>query len=295
MRLSQEPWFFIAGRALQGVGGALMVPVGRLVVLRTTPKSGILRAMALLTWPALTAPLIGPAARRLSDRRAVVAGDFLRQSAARRRRRSARLGLDAEARSGLGQAVRLTGFALAAVASGSALVGLDAISGAGGPWIAAALLGLAAAAGWAFLARMRGAAHPLVDLRPLRYPSFRLCLTGGTAARAFIGAMPFLLPLTFQLGMGFDALRAGLTLIPLFIGNIGIKPFTTPILRFAGFRRVLIFNAVVQAATCLPARRWRRARRLCGVAALLWSQARRARCISPRSPRCPSPTFRRKR
>src|SRR5277367_3682161 len=57
---SQEPWFFIAGRALQGVGGALMVPVGRLVVLRTTPKSGIMRATALLTWPGLTAPLIGP-------------------------------------------------------------------------------------------------------------------------------------------------------------------------------------------------------------------------------------------
>ena len=57
---STAPWFFVAARALQGVGGAFMVPVGRLVVLRTTPKSDILRATALLTWPGLTAPLIGP-------------------------------------------------------------------------------------------------------------------------------------------------------------------------------------------------------------------------------------------
>ncbi len=57
---SETPWFFVAARALQGVGGALMVPVGRLAVLRTTPKTGLLRATALLTWPGLTAPLIGP-------------------------------------------------------------------------------------------------------------------------------------------------------------------------------------------------------------------------------------------
>ena len=58
--LATAPWFFIAARALQGVGGAFMVPVGRLVVLRTTSKGDLLRATALLTWPGLTAPLLGP-------------------------------------------------------------------------------------------------------------------------------------------------------------------------------------------------------------------------------------------
>ena len=57
---STSAGFFVAARALQGIGGAFMAPVGRLVVLRTTPKSGILQATALLTWPALAAPLIGP-------------------------------------------------------------------------------------------------------------------------------------------------------------------------------------------------------------------------------------------
>ncbi len=89
----------------------------------------------------------------------------------------------------------------------------------------------------------------MVDARPFRHPSFRLSLTGGTAARTFISSVPFVLPLMFQLGLGFDALRAGFTVAPLFVGNIGIKPFTTAILRFAGFRRVLVVNAALQAAT----------------------------------------------
>ena len=76
-----------------------------------------------------------------------------------------------------------------------------------------------------------------------------MSLTGGSAARMFISSVPFVLPLMFQLGFGFDAARAGLTVTPLFVGNIGIKPFTTPILRRFGFRRVLIVNAALQAAT----------------------------------------------
>ena len=94
-----------------------------------------------------------------------------------------------------------------------------------------ALLALAALASAGFVRRMRRSPHPLVNLHPFRYATFRLSLTGGTAARVVISSMPFLLPLMFQLGMGFDALRAGLTVTPLFVGNIGIKPFTTPILR----------------------------------------------------------------
>jgi EmrB/QacA subfamily drug resistance transporter len=245
---SREPWFFIACRALQGVGGALMVPVGRLAVLRATPKTDIMRATALLTWPALTAPLIGPPlGGYLTDAlswRAIffvnlpigVVGAILAWAWTPTLETRADKPFD------------WTGFALAGVALGSALVGLDQVSGLD-DWIAGGLIALAVAAGLAFVARMRRATHPLVDLAPMRIATFRLSLTGGTAARAFIAAVPFLLPLMFQLGMGFDALRAGLTLAPLFVGNIGIKPFTTPILRWAGFRRVLIVNAALQAAT----------------------------------------------
>ncbi len=242
--LSTAPWFFIATRALQGVGGAFMVPVGRLVVLRTTPPSGILRATALLTWPGLTAPLVGPAL-----------GGFLAQNLSWRAIFFVNLPLGliglilawawtptltaGEARPFDGR-----GFVLAAVALGALLLALDAESAR-----AAALALVAAAAAWGFVRHVRAAAHPIVDFRPFRRRSFRLSLTGGTAARAIISSVPFVAPLMFQLGLGFDATRAGLALTPLFLGNIGVKPLTTPILRRWGFRRVLIVNAALQAAT----------------------------------------------
>jgi EmrB/QacA subfamily drug resistance transporter len=242
--LSRAPWFFIAARALQGVGGAFMVPVGRLVVLRTTPPSGILRATALLTWPGLTAPLIGPAL-----------GGFLAQNLSWRAIFFVNLPLGVigmifawawtpmlttgEARPFDGR-----GFVLAGVALGATLLALDA-EGAG----ALALALVAAAATWGLLRHVRAAPHPIVDFRPFRRLTFRLSLTGGTAARSIVSAVPFLAPLMFQLGLGYDATRAGLALTPLFLGNIAIKPLTTPILRRWGFRRVLIVNAALQAAT----------------------------------------------
>jgi EmrB/QacA subfamily drug resistance transporter len=244
--VSTAPWFFVLARALQGVGGAFMVPVGRLIVLRTTPKSGILRATALLTWPGLTAPLIGPPL-----------GGFLAESWSWRAIFYVNLPLGvvgavlawmwtpalerAEAKP-----FDLLGFALAGVAQGAALMALDATG-----WRAAALGLIAIATAAGFVWHVRRAAHPIADFRPFRHLSFRLGLTGGTAARVVISCVPFVLPLMFQLGMGFDATRAGLMVIPLFVGNIGIKPFTTPILRRWGFRRVLVLNAVAQALTLL--------------------------------------------
>ena len=242
--LATAPWAFIAARALQGVGGAFMVPVGRLVVLRTTPKNGILRATALLTWPALTAPLVGPPL-----------GGFLTEALSWRAIFYVNVPLGVVGailawawipaiEPGPRKPFDALGFGLAGVALGAALLALDADSAA-----ALALSAIALAAGVAFLRHLGRVADPIIDFGPMRHASFRSSLTGGTAARLLISAVPFVLPLMFQLGLGFDAMRAGFTVTPLFIGNIGIKPFTTPILRYFGFRRVLIFNAALQAAT----------------------------------------------
>ncbi len=242
--LATAPWFFFAARALQGVGGAFMVPVGRLVVLRTTPKSGLLRAGALLTWPGLTAPLLGPPlggflAEEVSWRAiifvnvplgivgALLAWAWTPNVISDERRRFDSLG-----------------FLLAGVALGAALLALDAQG-----VFALALAGLAVACAALYLGHARRESAPLIDFAPFRHKTFRLSLTGGSAARTFVSAVPFVLPLMFQLGFGFDAARAGLTLTPLFVGNIGIKPFTTAILRRFGFRRVLVVNAGLQAAT----------------------------------------------
>jgi Na+/melibiose symporter-like transporter len=94
------------------------------------------------------------------------------------------------------------------------------------------------------------AAHPLLDLRILRVRTYRVTALGGSVFRAVITAIPFLLPLFFQLGFGWSAAHAGLVVIALFAGNIGIKPATTPLMRRFGMRAVML-GAVLASAACL--------------------------------------------
>jgi EmrB/QacA subfamily drug resistance transporter len=253
--LSNSTLAFDVARALQGVGGAFMVPVGRLVVLRTTAKTQLLQAVAVLTWPGLTAPLIGP-----------TLGGFLAESYSWRAIFfvNAPLGL-VGALLALAWTPRLEaqppkpfdalGFLLGGGALAAALIGLDRFSNGGAAATVAGLALSAAILAALFIRHIRAAAHPLVNGRPFAHATFRSSMTGGSAARIAIGAVPFVLPLMFQLGLGYDGLRAGLSLTPLFVGNIGIKPFTSAILRFGGFRRVLIVNGLLQAATLLACAR----------------------------------------
>ena len=248
---SQGPISFDIARAVQGVGGALMVPVGRLVVLRVTPKSEVMRAVAVLTWPGLTAPLIGPPlGGYLADTiswRAIffvnvplgIAGALLALRWTPRLESQPPRPFD------------VLGFALAGGALGSALIGLDRFSGGHADVYALGLAALCVACGVAMAVHVRTSAHPIVDARPFAYATFARSITGGTAARIALSGVPFVLPLMFQLGMGWDATRAGLMLAPLFVGNIGIKPATTAILRFGGFRRVLLVNGALQIATLI--------------------------------------------
>ncbi len=240
---------FVAARVLQGIGGAMMVPVGRLAVLRTTAKPDLIRAIALLTWPGLTAPLIGPPL-----------GGFLAEHFSWRMIFwvNVPLGL-----LGMALAWRLVpaapgtarrpfdalGFLLAAAWCLCATLGLDLVGEGAGAWAAVALLAAGAAAAGPLLWRhLRRHPHPLLDTAPYDTPTFRTTMLTGTAMRTLIGTMPFLLPLLFQLGYGMAPVRAGLLVLVLFAGNLGIKPLTTGILRRFGFRTVLVGNGLVQAA-----------------------------------------------
>jgi hypothetical protein len=100
------------------------------------------------------------------------------------------------------------------------------------------LLGLA-------ILHLRRVAHPMLDLSTLRLKSFSAAVAGGSLFRMSIGAVPFLLPVMFQIGLGYSAFAAGVMLMAVFAGNLGIKPATTPILRRFGFRNVLIVNGVL--------------------------------------------------
>jgi EmrB/QacA subfamily drug resistance transporter len=242
-----------ATRVLQGAGGAMMVPVGRLVVLRTTAKPDLVRAIAYLTWPALAAPVVAPALGGLLSSYASWRWIFLV---------NVPLGLVAlvlarrlvpELRSPDVRALDRSGFALTALGVGALVVGLEGL-GVGQPrWavVAVALVVAVVAVGLAVRHLLR-VPRPLVDLRILRVASYRLTAVGGTAFRAVITAVPFLLPLLFQLGFGWTAAQAGLVVIALFVGNVGIKPATTPLMRRFGIRTVVL-GAVAGSVLCLVA------------------------------------------
>jgi EmrB/QacA subfamily drug resistance transporter len=232
----------VAARVLQGVGGAMMVPVGRLVVLRVTAKRDLLDATAYLTWPALAAPVLAPALGGwivsvaswpwiflinlpLGVVAFVVAGRIV----------------PAERAPSVGR-LDWVGFLLCAGFLLCLLVGVElfgagtAVSATGVAVVVAAGVGLAAAAGW----WLRRAASPLLRFGALRQPSFRVVNVGGSVYRMVISAAPFLLPLMFQVGFGWSPVLAGSIVLLLFVGNLAIKPVTSPLIRRFGFRAVLI-------------------------------------------------------
>jgi EmrB/QacA subfamily drug resistance transporter len=243
-------WQFTLARVLQGIGGAMMVPVGRLIVLRNTEKQHFVRMIAYLTWPALTAPVIGPPLGGLITTYSSWHWIFLL---------NVPLGL-----AGLGLALILIpnspgtgkgsfdwrGFALTGLASFSLMYGLEAIGRGRIDWFVAAPLLCAGLGAGAYAVRHAlRAVHPLLDLSPFKVPSFAITVGGGVLFRTAISAVPFLLPLMFQLAFGLTPLDSGLLLLAVFAGNLGMKPATNAVLGRFGFRRTLIWNGGLAMAT----------------------------------------------
>jgi EmrB/QacA subfamily drug resistance transporter len=240
-----------ATRVLQGVGGAMMVPVGRLVVLRTTAKAQLVQAIAYLTWPALIAPVLAPAIGGTLSTYASWRWIFLI---------NVPLGIAAfvfarrlvpDIRAERPVALDRRGFALTAVGVAALVIGLESLGSATPrPVTVVVALGIAAAALVAAVLSLLHTANPLLDLRILKIDTYRVTAAGGTVFRAIISAIPFLLALFFQLGLGWSAAQAGLVVIALFLGNVAIKPTTTPLMRRFGIRTVML-AAIVASAACL--------------------------------------------
>ncbi len=242
---------FIAARAVQGFGSALMNPIGRMIVLRNAPKRDLVNAVALITWPALIAPVIGPVLGSVITTYASWHWNFFINIPI------GLIGLalvwhfvpqQKEADTGK---LDLLGFVLSALGLTLLLAGLESfVHGTVSAYQVVALLavgiGLSA---WA-IRHFRRTDNPLLELSPFAIPTFAFStLSAGTASRLAINAMPFLIPLFFQVGFGLDAIATGTYILVYFAGNLAMKSVTTPLLRRFGFRTILVVNGAIASAS----------------------------------------------
>ncbi|WP_457965662.1 MFS transporter [Arthrobacter sp. D1-29] len=247
--LSQDLTMLTLSRVLQGAGGAMMVPVGTLVVLRGTPKSELLRATAFLVWPGLLAPVLAPLVGGALTTYLSWHWIFLINLPLGLAAFIAALRLVPAGASDGRRRLDWLGLLLTTSGVGALVVGLELAAGhPDGPWAAlSAAAGVAALAGAALW--MRRTSNPLFDLNVFRTRTFRAMATGGFVYRLTIGSVPFLLPLMFQAGFGWTPLHAGIMVAAVFVGNIGIKPATTPLIRRFGFKVMLVFASFASAVT----------------------------------------------
>ena len=241
-----------AVRVLQGVGGAMMVPVGRLVVLRSTERSELIDAIAYLTWPALAAPVIAPALGGVLTTYASWRWIFVINVPLGVVAFAIALRIVPDTREGGQSAFDWRGFVLTGVGLAALVYGLELAAAERVHWGSVGLsLGVALASLLLGVRHLRRAAYPLMRLGAVRISTFRVMAVGGSFFRLAIGAVPFLLPLMFQVAFGWTSVKSGLLVVAVFVGNIGIKPWTGPLLRRFGFRTVLVGAGIAAAFTVL--------------------------------------------
>ncbi len=243
----------VLARIIQGVGGAMMLPVGRLVLLRSVSRAQMVAAMAWLTMPALIGPILGPPLggfivsyfswRWVFDINVpigvlgvIAVSIFITD--VREEDRGGQL--DA-----LG--LLLTGFSMAALMAGFETIGRNLVPLS---WTLACLVS-GAAAGLAYVSHAKRHPHPILDFSLLRIPTFAISVFGGSMFRIAVGAMPFLLPLMLQLSFNKSPMQSGLITFASAAGAILMKPAAQPVLRRFGFRAVLVVNGVV-AVVLMP-------------------------------------------
>ena len=242
---------FTLMRILQGIGGAMMVPVGRLIVLRTTPKHKLAEAIAYITWPGLTALVVGPPL-----------GGFITTYASWHWIFFLNLPIGIAAlvltllwvenvRSGEKHAFDWLTFLLAGFASAGAVYGMEKLGSEGVPWqVPGLVLALSVLSGVAaIVAAHRNPATSLIDLESMKLKTYSLSVYGASAFRIAVSVLPFLLPLMFQIAFGLNAFQSGLYLLALFAGDLTMKAFVIQALRRFGFRRLLIVNGIITAGT----------------------------------------------
>jgi len=246
--LSQSLTQFVIARMVEGVGGAMMTPVARLILVRTVDKRELVVAMIWVTIPALFGPMIGPvfggflttyvswhwifiinvpiglagivlATIYIEDIKAESIDPFDARGAA------------------------LAGIAIAGLTFGGSSLGVNFLP----LGIVVAMIVVGAAAAIAYVIHARRTPTPILDLSLLKFPTLHAAVVGGFFYRGGIGCLPFLLPLALQLGFGLTAFQSGLITVSNVFGALGMKTIIPIVLRRFGFRSALMVNAVISA------------------------------------------------
>jgi EmrB/QacA subfamily drug resistance transporter len=244
--LAQHLHQLVGARVLQGIGGAMLLPVGRLAVMRSVPREDFLRAMSFIAIPALVGPLIGPTLGGwlveiaswhwvfLINLPIGVIGFIAAKKIMPDHYASHRTRFD------------LRGYAMLAIAMVVLSLALDGISGLGTPHALVMLMtvaGLAALVGYWLHAANSTA--PLFSLALFRVPSYRIGILGNLFSRIGSSAMPMLIPLLLQVGLGLGPMNAGLMMVPVAAAGMVSKKLAVKLVERYGYRRVLMTNTVL--------------------------------------------------
>ncbi len=244
--LSTSIEMLVACRVIQGAGGAMMVPVGRMTLARTYAKPDLLRAMSFVAIPALIGPMVGPVSGGL-----IVAylhwsvvffvnvpvgllGLYFVYRYLPDYRQSQSHPLDLIGLVLFGGGIALLSYVLEVF--GDHRLGDMEILG---------LLALSAALLVGYGLRAMLTAFPLLDLGLFKVRTFRAAVSGGFFTRLGLGGIPFLFPLLYQIGLGFSPVQSGLLVLPQAIASIGLKTFVPTILGKLGYRTVLVGNTIL--------------------------------------------------
>ena len=247
--LSHSLTEFVLARIVQGMGGAMMTPVGRLILLRSIDKRLLVNAMSLVTMTALLGPISGPPLGGFITTYASWHWIFII---------NVPIGL-----AGIALATRyipdvhaerpgpfdFAGFVLSGLGVGGLAFGLSVAGLAFLPFgVVVALVGVGAVSSAAYIVHARRTPAPILDLTLFKLPTFRASIFGGFLFRLGIGALPFLLPLLLQLGFGLTPFQSGLITFTGALGAIFMKAAAATVLRRFGYRSVLIYNSFISSA-----------------------------------------------
>jgi EmrB/QacA subfamily drug resistance transporter len=240
---------FVIARIVQGMGGAMMTPVGRLVLVRSIDKRNLVDAMAWVTMPALIGPIIGPPVGGFITTYAswhwifiinvpigligiVLATRYIEDVRVEGLERFDLVGM------------ALSGLGVGGLAFGLSVAGLGMLP----PVVVIGLIAAGAIFMTAYVLHARRTPTPVLDFSLIRIPTFRANVVGGSLFRLGIGALAFLLPLMLQLGFNYTPLESGLVTFTAAVGAFTMKTFAARIIRRFGFRRILIVNSLIASA-----------------------------------------------